>query len=55
MAGAVLVAMLFSITIRSLYYGGKIKLIEWDFATVTAGDYTVEFPIPEEAYLKWYE
>jgi hypothetical protein len=54
-AGSVLVAMLFTIMIRSLYYGGKIKLIEWDFATITAGDYTVELPIPEVAYIEWYD
>ena len=47
--------MLFSIMIRSLYYGGKIKLLEWDFATITAGDYTVELPIPEKAYVEWYD
>ena len=55
MAGSVLVAMLFSIMIRSLHYGGKIKLLEWDFATITAGDYTVELPIPETAYVEWYD
>ena len=48
-------AMLFTIMIRSLYYGGKIKLIEWDFATITAGDYTVELPISEVAYIDWYD
>jgi hypothetical protein len=28
-------------------------MIEWDCSTVTAGDYTVEFPIQQEHYLKW--
>lgn len=30
-------------------------MLEWDFSTVTAGDFTVEFTIPESAYLDWYD
>ena len=28
-------------------------MLEWDMATITAGDYTVEWKIPEAAYLEW--
>ena len=40
--------------IRSLYRGGKLKMVEWDVAMVTAADYTVEWAIPEEVYDRWY-
>ena len=30
-----------------------MKQIEWDMSTVTAGDYTVEFPISKENFLEW--
>ena len=38
-----------------MYYGGKVKQLEWDLATVTAGDYTVEFDISKESYNDWYD
>ena len=44
-ATAVLIALLFTITIRYLFQGGKMQQIDWDMSTVTAGDYTVEFEI----------
>lgn len=44
-ATGVLICLLFTVSIRSMYQGGKIQRIEWDMATVTAGDYSVEFPI----------
>ena len=53
-ATGVLISLLFTITIRCLYQGGKIEQLDWDMATVTAGDYTVEFEIPKEAYEEWY-
>ena len=40
--------------IRSLYRGGKLKMVEWDVAMVTAADYTVEWAIPEDVYDRWY-
>jgi len=49
-ATAILIALLFTITIRYLYQGGKMEQIDWDMATVTAGDYTVEFPIEHSSY-----
>ena len=52
---AVLIALLFTIMVKSLYQGGKIKMLEWDMAMITAADYTLEFTIPESAYKKWYE
>ena len=52
---AILIAFLFSITVKSLFQGGKIKRLEWDMATITAADYSVEFEIPEVGYQKWYD
>ena len=46
--------MLFNITLQYLYKGGKIQQLEWDISTVTAGDYTVEFPIHKKYYQVWY-
>ena len=53
-ATACLISLLFVVTLQWLYKGGKIKQLEWDISTVTAGDYTVEFDIPAEAYQDWY-
>lgn len=36
-----------------MYQGGKIQQIEWDMATITAGDYSVEFRISAENY-RWF-
>lgn len=33
----------------------KIKLLEYDLATITAGDYSVEFKIQRQNYLTWYD
>ncbi len=41
--------------IRRLYQGGNIAQIEWDLATITAGDYTVEWEIMESTYRHWYD
>jgi len=49
-----LICFLFSVAIKWKYQGGKIKQLEWDMATVTAGDYAVEFPIPKAVYQNWY-
>lgn len=49
----VLIACLFTITIRYLYQGGKMEQIDWDMTTITAGDYTVEFEIDLEKYEQW--
>lgn len=50
---ATLIAFLFTVSVRFMYQGGKIQMIEWDCSTVTAGDYTVEFPMKADGYLKW--
>ena len=34
---------------------GKLNQVEWDMATITAADYTVEMPIKEKSYLAWYQ
>ena len=49
-----LIAYLFTISLRHLYQGGKIKQLEWDMATITAGDYTVELKINPDHYRTWY-
>ena len=47
---ACLISLLFVLLLQWLYKGGNIMQIEWDLATVTLGDYAVEFEIPAEAY-----
>jgi hypothetical protein len=34
---------------------GKINQVEWDVATITANDYTVEMKIRRSKYKEWYE
>jgi len=46
---------LFTIFVRWLYLKGKLNQVEWDMATITAADYTVEMPIKEKSYLAWYQ
>ena len=53
-AVAVCIAFFFTISIRYMYQGGKMKQIDWDMSTITAGDYTVEFNIPRIAYDNWF-
>ena len=48
-----LIAYLFTISLRHLFQGGKIQQIEWDVATVTAGDYAVELKFEPEFYAAW--
>ena len=50
----ILVAFLFTISLRHLFQGGKIQQLEWDMATITAGDYTVELRINPDGYRNWY-
>jgi len=45
-----LICLFFTASIRWLFQGQKIKQLEWDMATVTAGDYSVEFDISREMY-----
>lgn len=52
---AFLIAMLYTVAIRYMFQGGKIVQLEWDVATVTAGDFSVEFAIKKENYLQWKE
>lgn len=49
------IAYLFTIMLRHLFQGGKIQQLEWDMSTITAGDYTVEFPIGSDNYRRWYD
>ena len=52
-ATGVVICLLFTVTIRAMYQGGKIQQIEWDVTTVTAGDFSVEFTIFKDKYLQW--
>ena len=54
-ATASLISLLFIVVLQGLWKRGAIKRLEWDLSTVTAGDYTVEFPIPAEAYNDWHD
>lgn len=54
-ATGVAICLLFTVSIRAAYQGGKIQQIEWDVTTVTAGDFSVEFAINEKDYLHWKE
>lgn len=49
------IAYTFTIMLRHLYQGGKIQQLEWDMSTITAGDYTVEFPINSDNYRRFYD
>ena len=49
-----LISYLFTIALRYLFQGGKIQQIEWDMATVTAGDFAVEIDIDPTSYGTWY-
>ena len=53
-ATSVFIAFMFTIGIRWMYQGGKMKQIDWDMSTITAGDYSVEFPIPRIGYDNWF-
>lgn len=33
----------------------KVKYVEWDVKTITAGDYTVEFDLKRSTYEHWKE
>lgn len=50
---AILIAILFFLQLRNLYEGSKVMQLEWDMATITAGDYTVEMKIDQESYEAW--
>lgn len=46
----VFACLAFMITVYFLKKNSKIKNLEWDVSTITAGDYTVEYQINEDAY-----
>ena len=54
-ATGIIICFLFTVSIRAMYQGGKIQQLEWDVATVTAGDFSVEFPITQAGYDWWKE
>ena len=51
----IFISLCFLVQIRRLYQGGKIAQLEWDLATITAGDYSVEWEIMESTYRHWYD
>ena len=54
-ATGVLIVLLYTISIRYLFQGSKIQVIEWDMTMVTARDFSTEFPIKQASYDKWKE
>ncbi len=50
-----LICCLFTILTKWLHSKGKINQIEWNMATITAGDYTVELKIKPKSFKAWYE
>jgi hypothetical protein len=48
-----LICLIFFNAMRYKNEQGKLQQVEWDVATITAGDYAVELPIPQELYYKW--
>jgi len=49
-----LTCLFFTIFVKWIYGRSNINLIQYDIATTTAGDYTVEMDIKKENYLEWY-
>ena len=45
--------MIFMIWLRMAFQGSKVKALEFDITTLTAGDYTVEMPISSNDYKFW--
>lgn len=54
-AFGILTCCLFTIFTRWLYFKGKLNQVEWDMATITAADYTVEMRIKPKPYKAWFE
>lgn len=52
---AVFASLLFSLFVIGFGSRQKLQAIEWDMSTVTVADYSVEFAITPEAYMKWYD
>ena len=50
-----LICLLFSIFVHWIYMTGKLHQVEWDLATISAADFSVEFPIKKDSYQKWYD
>jgi hypothetical protein len=46
----VLSGFLFLLTLMYLKENGRLKQIEWDVSTITAGDYTVEYEISADMF-----
>jgi hypothetical protein len=49
----ILISMIFMIWLRMAFQGSKVKALEFDITTLTAGDYTVEMPISSNDYKFW--
>ena len=50
-----LTCLLFSAFVHWLYLAGKVHQVEWDLATASAADFTIEVSIKKGSYQKWYE
>lgn len=45
---------MFLASINKLIRGSKLQVLKWDLATITAGDFTVEFDIQQDSYYRWF-
>ena len=50
-----LIGCVYYLMVRYNRQNGKIKFLEFDLATITAGDYSVEFKIQRKNYDTWYD
>lgn len=46
--------LLYLITIYYLKRSASLNRLQWDADTITAGDYTLEYNFPKEAFEHWY-
>jgi hypothetical protein len=49
----IFISLLFMIWLRSSFQGAKIRALEFDISTLTAGDYTVEMKVKSDDYKYW--
>lgn len=52
---AVFASLFWSIFVIGFGAKQKLQAVEWDLSTVTVADYAVEFAIPPDAYMNWYQ
>lgn len=50
---AVLICLLWTITVRNEFFMSKLLEIQWDLKTVTVGDFSIELKIEPALWLRW--